>query len=275
MAEPHRHGPSRRPGRLAVAADGEVPAPEAGERRTPAATWRPPRSAQRPSPSMARTWCTTRDPAFLADSASTYPVTMAVIDDDRYECEIDAPSSTYCPDGVNAPYGGEPMYTFLTDSTYPDSWSSFNLDRLLVGRSNGGDVRWQQLRPVPAAREERPVLRFEDRVRGPGPVEPLLQRLWALRRVGHYRPACHLRRGRAGGPGGHRSKAPPGLRTPAPGRPAGQSRHVRHGGRPCRQVLRRRHHADDNGGSRVAPRWTGGREDGGRTSQGAPTPCPS
>ncbi|MGW4959885.1 DNRLRE domain-containing protein [Nonomuraea sp. NPDC004186] len=92
------------------------------------------------------------DPAFLADPATTYPVTMAAVDDDWYECEIDTPSSTYCPDGVSAPYDGEPMDTFVNDSTYPDSWSNFNLDRILVGKSNGGDVRWRSYIqfPLPA-----------------------------------------------------------------------------------------------------------------------------
>ncbi|RVX43904.1 Ig-like domain-containing protein [Nonomuraea polychroma] len=92
------------------------------------------------------------DPAFLADPATTYPVTMAAVDDDWYECEIDTPSSTYCPDGVSAPYDGEPMDTFVNNADYPDSWSNFNLDRILVGKSNSGSVRWRSYIqfPLPA-----------------------------------------------------------------------------------------------------------------------------
>lgn len=92
------------------------------------------------------------DPAFLADPATTYPVTMAAVDDDWYECEIDTPSSTYCPGGVSAPYDGEPMDTFVNNADYPDSWSNFNLDRILVGKSNSGSVRWRSYIqfPLPA-----------------------------------------------------------------------------------------------------------------------------
>ncbi|MGA4989274.1 DNRLRE domain-containing protein [Nonomuraea bangladeshensis] len=92
------------------------------------------------------------DPAFLADPATTYPVTMAAVDDDWYECEIDTPSSTYCPDGVSSPYDGEPMDTFVNNDAYPDSWSNFNLDRILVGKSTNGSVRWRSYIqfPLPA-----------------------------------------------------------------------------------------------------------------------------
>jgi hypothetical protein len=92
------------------------------------------------------------DPTFLADPATAYPVTMAAVDDDWYECEIDTPSSTYCPDGVSAPYDGEPMDTFVNNADYPDSWSNFNLDRILVGKSNSGSVRWRSYIqfPLPA-----------------------------------------------------------------------------------------------------------------------------
>ncbi|MFK4034628.1 DNRLRE domain-containing protein [Nonomuraea wenchangensis] len=92
------------------------------------------------------------DPAFLANPATTYPVTMAAVDDDWYECEIDTPSSTYCPDGVSSPYDGEPMDTFVNNDAYPDSWSNFNLDRILVGKSTNGSVRWRSYIqfPLPA-----------------------------------------------------------------------------------------------------------------------------
>ncbi|MEV0623899.1 DNRLRE domain-containing protein [Nonomuraea sp. NPDC050404] len=94
----------------------------------------------------------TPDQAFLADPATAYPVTMAAVDDDWYECGLDRPSSTYCPDGVSAPYDGEPMDTFVNDADYPDSWSNFNLDRILVGKSNSGGVRWRSYIqfPLPA-----------------------------------------------------------------------------------------------------------------------------
>ena len=94
----------------------------------------------------------TPDQAFLADPATTYPVTMAAVDDDWYECGLDRPSSTHCPDGVSAPYDGEPMDTFVNNADYPDSWSNFNLDRILVGKSNSGSVRWRSYIqfPLPA-----------------------------------------------------------------------------------------------------------------------------
>ncbi|WP_167530774.1 DNRLRE domain-containing protein, partial [Microbispora hainanensis] len=96
------------------------------------------------------------DPAFLADPATAYPVTMAAVDDDWYECEIGKPSSIYCPDGVSAPYDGEPMDTFVNNADYPDSWSNFNLDRILVGKSNNGDVRWRSYIQFPLPAESDP-----------------------------------------------------------------------------------------------------------------------
>ncbi|MEU8055186.1 DNRLRE domain-containing protein [Microbispora bryophytorum] len=96
------------------------------------------------------------DPAFLADPATAYPVTMAAVDDDWYECEIGKPDRTYCPDGVSAPYDGEPMDTFVNNADYPDSWSNFNLDRLLVGKSNNGGVRWRSYIQFPLPADSDP-----------------------------------------------------------------------------------------------------------------------
>lgn len=92
------------------------------------------------------------DPAFLADPSTAYPVTMAAVDDDWYECGLDRPSTTHCPDGESAPYDGEPMDTFVNNADYPDSWYNFNLDRILAGKSNSGSVRWRSYIqfPLPA-----------------------------------------------------------------------------------------------------------------------------
>ncbi|TMR90780.1 DNRLRE domain-containing protein [Nonomuraea basaltis] len=73
------------------------------------------------------------DPAFLAHPATAYPVTMAAVDDDWYECTLGN-----CPAGV-----GESMDTFVNDVDLTDSWDNFRLDRILVGKSNSGTKRWR------------------------------------------------------------------------------------------------------------------------------------
>lgn len=73
------------------------------------------------------------DPAFLADPAVSYPVTLAAADSDWWEPEED-----YTVD------------TFVNDAGFPTSIDNQWLDRILVGNSNSGTVRW------------RSYLRFED-----------------------------------------------------------------------------------------------------------------
>ncbi|NUW41023.1 DNRLRE domain-containing protein [Nonomuraea rhodomycinica] len=74
----------------------------------------------------------TPDATFLADPAVTYPVTMAAVAADWWESHTGA--------------GGLPKQgsdTFVNDKDYPDSWDNFRLDRILVGKSNSGTVRWR------------------------------------------------------------------------------------------------------------------------------------
>ncbi|MFE3455327.1 DNRLRE domain-containing protein [Nonomuraea sp. NPDC059194] len=72
------------------------------------------------------------DAAFLADPAVTYPVTMAAVAADWWE--------THTGDGPLPKQGWD---TFVNDKDYQDSWYNFNLDRILVGKSNSGTVRWR------------------------------------------------------------------------------------------------------------------------------------
>ncbi|MGW5686029.1 LamG-like jellyroll fold domain-containing protein [Nonomuraea sp. NPDC003754] len=72
------------------------------------------------------------DAAFLANPAVTYPVTMAAVAADWWETHTGA--------------GGLPKQgwdTFVNNADYPDSWDNFTLDRILVGKSNSGTVRWR------------------------------------------------------------------------------------------------------------------------------------
>ncbi|MDR8408507.1 DNRLRE domain-containing protein [Nonomuraea sp. 3-1Str] len=74
----------------------------------------------------------TPDATFLADPAVTYPVTMAAVAADWWETHTGA--------------GGLPQQgwdTFVNNADYQDSWYNFNLDRILVGKSNSGTVRWR------------------------------------------------------------------------------------------------------------------------------------
>jgi hypothetical protein len=80
------------------------------------------------------------DATFLADPAVTYPVTMAAAADDWWET-----------DTSEWHLGGQD--TFVNDADYQDSWYNFTLDRILVGKSNSGTVRWRsylQFPDVPA-----------------------------------------------------------------------------------------------------------------------------
>ncbi|MEV0196092.1 DNRLRE domain-containing protein [Nonomuraea sp. NPDC050691] len=82
----------------------------------------------------------TPDAAFLADPAVTYPVTMAAAADDWWET-----------DTSEWHLGG--MDTFVNNADYQDSWDNFTLDRILVGKSNSGSVRWRgylQFPDIPA-----------------------------------------------------------------------------------------------------------------------------
>ncbi|GAA0841685.1 hypothetical protein GCM10009525_55370 [Streptosporangium amethystogenes subsp. fukuiense] len=74
------------------------------------------------------------DPAFLADPATTYPVTMAAVDDDWYECTLGTP----CPPG-------DPMDTYINDVDLTDSWDMHYRDQMWVGKSYSSNIakRWR------------------------------------------------------------------------------------------------------------------------------------
>ncbi|MEU9835947.1 DNRLRE domain-containing protein, partial [Streptosporangium sp. NPDC048047] len=74
------------------------------------------------------------DPAFLADPATTFPVTMAVVDDDWYECTLGTP----CPPG-------DPMDTYINDVDLTDSWDMHYRDQMWVGKSYSSNIakRWR------------------------------------------------------------------------------------------------------------------------------------
>lgn len=64
------------------------------------------------------------DAAFLADPAVTYPVTVMAADSDWWEPAL----------------GND---TFVNSADYPDGYANSGLDRILVGKSNSGSVRWR------------------------------------------------------------------------------------------------------------------------------------
>ncbi|MEU3164047.1 DNRLRE domain-containing protein [Streptosporangium sp. NPDC006930] len=74
------------------------------------------------------------DPAFLADPATTFPVTMAAVDDDWYECTLGTP----CPPG-------DPMDTYINDVDLTDSWDMHYRDQMWVGKSYSSNIakRWR------------------------------------------------------------------------------------------------------------------------------------
>ncbi|WP_182899781.1 DNRLRE domain-containing protein [Microbispora sp. H10830] len=71
------------------------------------------------------------DTAFLADPGVTYPVTLSV----------------NATDWTSSAVGND---TFVNNADYPDGYANSGLDRILVGKSNSGSVRW------------RGYIRFED-----------------------------------------------------------------------------------------------------------------
>ncbi|MGP3963069.1 DNRLRE domain-containing protein [Nonomuraea sp. 3N208] len=75
------------------------------------------------------------DPAFLADPATTYPVTMAAVDDDWYECTL---GGDPCPPG-------DPMDTYINDVDLTDSWDMHYRDQMWVGKSYASSIakRWR------------------------------------------------------------------------------------------------------------------------------------
>ncbi|MGW5263444.1 DNRLRE domain-containing protein [Microbispora sp. NPDC004025] len=82
----------------------------------------------------------TPDATFLADPALTYPVTMTAAASDWWE-------------GHTGQWQLGGMDTFVNNADYPDSWDNFLLDRILVGKSNSGTVRWRgylQFPDIPA-----------------------------------------------------------------------------------------------------------------------------
>ncbi|WP_248962827.1 DNRLRE domain-containing protein [Sphaerisporangium perillae] len=64
------------------------------------------------------------DAAFLADPGVTFPVTLSV-------------SAT---DWTSSAVGND---TFVNNAEYPDGYANSGLDRILVGKSNSGSVRWR------------------------------------------------------------------------------------------------------------------------------------
>ncbi|MET9340309.1 DNRLRE domain-containing protein [Nonomuraea sp. NPDC003804] len=75
------------------------------------------------------------DAAFLADPATTYPVTMAAVDDDWYECTL---GGDPCP-------AGDPMDTYINDVDLTDSWDMHYRDQMWVGKSYASSIakRWR------------------------------------------------------------------------------------------------------------------------------------
>ena len=66
----------------------------------------------------------TPDPAYLADPAVAYPVTLTAFDDDWWEPDL----------------GND---TFVNNADYPNGYANSGLDRILVGKSDSGTVRWR------------------------------------------------------------------------------------------------------------------------------------
>ena len=74
----------------------------------------------------------TPDAAFLADPATTYPVTMAAAADDWYE-------------GHTGQWSLGGMDTWINDVDYQDSWDTFTQTQIVVGKSYANDIakRWR------------------------------------------------------------------------------------------------------------------------------------
>ncbi|GAA3412350.1 hypothetical protein GCM10018952_24770 [Streptosporangium vulgare] len=77
------------------------------------------------------------DQSFLADPATTYPVTMAAVDDDWYECTL-GDTVEPCPPG-------DPMDTYINDVDLTDSWDMHYRDQMWVGKSYSSNIakRWR------------------------------------------------------------------------------------------------------------------------------------
>ncbi|MFC7721042.1 DNRLRE domain-containing protein [Nonomuraea recticatena] len=88
------------------------------------------------------------DPAFLADPATTFPVTMAAVNDDWWECTLGN-----CPDGV-----GDPMDTYINDVDLTDSWDMHARDQMWVGKSYASSIakRWRAYIQFPLPRSSDP-----------------------------------------------------------------------------------------------------------------------
>ncbi|MEV6984653.1 DNRLRE domain-containing protein [Sphaerisporangium sp. NPDC051017] len=81
------------------------------------------------------------DPAFLAGPAVTYPVTLMAVDSDWWEPDI--------ADG-----GSD---TFINNDAWMYSADGFNLDRILVRKSNSGSVRWRSYLKFPDIPHDSPL----------------------------------------------------------------------------------------------------------------------
>ncbi|MGW0586703.1 DNRLRE domain-containing protein [Streptosporangium sp. NPDC002607] len=90
------------------------------------------------------------DPAFLADPATTYPVTMAAVDDDWYECTLGDPAKP-CPPG-------DPMDTYINDVDLTDSWDMHYRDQMWVGKSYSSNIakRWRAYIQFPLPQSSDP-----------------------------------------------------------------------------------------------------------------------
>ncbi|MEV6157810.1 DNRLRE domain-containing protein [Nonomuraea sp. NPDC052129] len=90
------------------------------------------------------------DPAFLADPATTYPVTMAAVDDDWYECTL-GDTAKPCP-------SGDPMDTYINDVDLTDSWDMHYRDQMWVGKSYSSNIakRWRAYIQFPLPQSSDP-----------------------------------------------------------------------------------------------------------------------
>ncbi|MEU6793123.1 DNRLRE domain-containing protein [Nonomuraea wenchangensis] len=88
------------------------------------------------------------DQNFLADLATTYPVTMVAPDDDWWDCTLGD-----CPDGV-----GESMDTYINDVDLTESWDTFTRDQMWVGKSYASNIakRWRGYIQFPMPRAGDP-----------------------------------------------------------------------------------------------------------------------
>jgi len=83
----------------------------------------------------------TPDPDFLADPTVTYPVTVMAVDSDWWEPDISDGGSD----------------TFINNAEWKHSADGFNLDRILVGKSNSGTVTWRSYLKFPDIPKDSPL----------------------------------------------------------------------------------------------------------------------